>query len=415
MVKEKILLIDDNESILEAYKNILTNEGYEVETAGSGESGLEIMKEQGQQIVITDIKFSPYQIDGFKIIEEVKRLNSNCEVIVITGYSDLDLAIKAMHFDASDFIPKPCRKQDLLLAIKRASEKLQMRRLVKEYTESLQKIIDKKEQEMARIEEKLIHTAKLSAMGEMAASICHELCQPLCGIMGFTYMASEDIPENTKAKWYIKKIEEQITRMEQILKNIRIFSRKSDGALLPLCINEVVQSAVCLFTHQFKNQGIQLIENLGKDIPPVMGNKTKLQQVVVNLLSNARDALNEVNEKRFKKVIIKTGFDKADQMVEISVADNGIGMEKEIHEKIFQSFFTTKEDERGTGLGLSVSKSIVSDHDGEIAVESQKDCGSTFIICLPVLNLSEMRKKKTDGDKWFIGGTTGQMEVGISE
>jgi phosphoglycerate-specific signal transduction histidine kinase len=294
MRREKIILIDDNESILDAYKNILINLGYEVDTARSGEIGLELVKDKGHQIVITDIKFSPYQIDGFKILEEVKKINSECEVIVITGYLDLDLAIKAMHLDASDFIPKPCREQDLLLAIKRASEKLQMRRLVKEYTESLRKTINRKEQEMASIQEKLIHTEKLSAMGELAASICHELCQPLCGIMGFTYMAAEDIPENTKAKWYIKKIEEQITRMEQIVRNLRIFSRKSDGGFIPVCINEVVQSAVCLFDHQFKSQGIKLIEDLGKDIPTVLGNKIKLQQVIVNLLSNARDALYDV-------------------------------------------------------------------------------------------------------------------------
>lgn len=409
MEKEKILLVDDNRSILEAYQNILVNEGYQVDTAESGEVGLEFMQKNEYRIVITDLKFPPYQMDGFQIIQGVKKLNPDCEVIVITGYSDLELAIKSMHFDASDFIPKPCRKEDLLLAINRASEKLQMRRLVREYTETLKKMVDKNEEEMARIEERLIHTAKLSAMGEMAASICHELRQPLCGIMGFTYMASEDIPENTKAKEYIRKVEEQITRMDQIVKNISIFSRKSDEGFFSVNINEVVHSAVCLFSHQFKNHGIQLFKDLAKDIPQITGNKAKLQQVLVNLLSNARDALDEVTDERIKKVTVKTAYHSDEKMVEISIIDNGIGIEEGIREKIFQSFYTTKGEDRGTGLGLSVSKSIVSDHEGEIAVESKKGLGSNFKIILPVSTL----KKRKEND-WHIENSD-QMEAPFTE
>ncbi|MGA1790428.1 MAG: ATP-binding protein [bacterium] len=409
METEKILLVDDDRSILEAYQNILVNEGYQVDIAESGEVGLEFMQKNEYRIVITDLKFSPYQMDGFQIIQGVKKINPDCEVIVITGYSDLELAIKAMHFDASDFIPKPCRKKDLLLAIKRASEKLQMRRLVREYTETLKKMVDKNEEEMARIEERLIHTAKLSAMGEMAASICHELRQPLCGIMGFTYMASEDIPENTKAKEYIRKVEEQITRMDQIVKNISIFSRKSDEGFFSLHINEVVHSAVCLFSHQFKNHGIQLLKDLAKDIPQITGNKAKLQQVLVNLLSNARDALDEVTDERIKKVTVKTAYHPDEKMVEISITDNGIGIEEGIREKIFQSFYTTKGEDRGTGLGLSVSKSIISDHEGEITVDSQKGFGSHFKISLPVSNL-----KKSQENDWHVE-TSDQMEAPITE
>lgn len=410
MLQKRILLIDDNQSLLEAYKNILINEGYQVDTAESGEQGLEILKEYDHKIVITDVRFPSDQMDGFRIIEEAKRVSSDCEVIVITGYSDLDLAIKAMHCDASDFVPKPCRKKDLMMAIKRASEKLEMRRLVREYTDTLKGMVDKKNQELARIEEKLIHTAKLTAMGEMASSICHELRQPLCGIMGFTYLAAEAVPENSKAREYLKKVEEQISRMEQIVNNMRIFSRKSDESLSPLSINEVVHSATSLFSHQFKNYSIDLIEELDDTIPPVTGNKSKLQQVVVNLLSNARDAINEISDGRKKMVNIRTSYDHENRKVGICITDNGIGIDEEINDKIFQSFFTTKKEDLGTGLGLSVSKSIVSDYDGEIKVISKKGQGSSFIVSLPIDKNSKKTKETLDDPDRFVM-ENGQWDV----
>lgn len=384
MLSKRILLIDDNKSLLDGYKNILTNKGYQVDIAQSGEAGLEILKTGDHQIVITDLKFPTGQMDGFKIIEEAKQLNSDCEVIVITEYSELDLAIKAMHLDASDFVSKPCQKRDLMLAIKRASEKLEMRRIVREYTQTLKKMLDKKDQEIADIEEKLIHTARLSAMGEMAASICHELRQPLSGIMGFTYLVSENLSDNIKARGYLKKVEEHITHMEHIVNNIRVFSRKSDGRFVPLGINEVIRSTTSLFSHQFTSHNIALIEELCEPIPQIRGNKVKLQQVIINLLSNARDALNEVQDKREKKVIINTSHSQMDQTVKICVYDNGIGIDKALYDKIFQSFFTTKQEDQGTGLGLSISKSIVSDHNGEINFKSQKGRGSIFTVTLPV-------------------------------
>jgi signal transduction histidine kinase len=126
-------------------------------------------------------------------------------------------------------------------------------------------------------------------------------------------------------------------------------------------------------------------------------------------------SLYDVADRRPKKVTIKTAYDDIDETVEISVADNGIGIEEGIREKIFQSFFTTKEYERGTGLGLSVSKSIVSDHEGEIEVVSQKGCGSIFKVSLPIENNRVIENKNADRADWFSGEKTGQMEVGISE
>ncbi|MGA1843529.1 MAG: sensor histidine kinase [bacterium] len=384
MGNEKILLIDGNMDVLKAYQALLDAEGYRADMAESGEAGLCMMREQGHDILITEIYFPPCQLNGFAIIEEARKIKGDCEVIVVTGYSEVHLAREAMQRDAVDFIPKPCSMGDLVSAVKRASEKRGMRRLVREYGENLKTLVDKKEQEIARIEERLIHTDKLSAIGEMAASICHELRQPLCGIRGFTYLAAEYTSKNSKAREYIKKIEEQTIRMEQIIDSIRIFSRKTDARFLPVSINDVILSALSLFTHQFKARGIRLVQELGGDLPNLIGNHGNLRQVVVNLLANARDAFDDIPRHSERQVVIKTGFDPALQRLVVSVADNGIGMDEDLRERIFHAFFTTKEEERGTGLGLSIVKRLVSSHQGEIMVESRKGSGSTFTVHLPI-------------------------------
>ncbi|MGA1796618.1 MAG: sensor histidine kinase [bacterium] len=411
MGNEKILLIDGNMDVLKAYQSLLDAEGYRADMAESGEAGLCMMREQGHDILITEICFPPCQLNGFAIIEEARKIKGDCEVIVVTGYSEVHLAREAMQRDAVDFIPKPCRMDDLISAVKRASEKMRMRRMVREYGENLKTMVDKKEQEIARIEERLIHTDKLSAIGEMAASICHELRQPLCGIRGFTYLAAEYTSKNSKAREYIKKIEEQTIRMEQIIDSIRIFSRKTDARFLPVSINDVVLSALSLFTHQFKARGIRLVQELGDDLPNLIGNHGNLRQVVVNLLANARDAFDDEPGRSERQVVITTVFDPALERVVLSVADNGAGMDDELLERIFHAFFTTKEEERGTGLGLSIVRRLVSIHHGEIAVQSKKGSGSTFIIYLP------MGCTDTDGkclgSSW--GDETGHLEVALPE
>jgi signal transduction histidine kinase len=411
MGNEKILLIDGNMALLKAYQMLLAREGYRVDMAESGESGLLMMREQGHEILITEICFPPCQLDGFAIIEEARRIKGDCEVIVVTGYAELHLIREAMHRDASDFISKPCRMDDLVLAVKRASEKLGMRRLVKEYNENLKILVERKEQEIARIEEKLIHTDKLSAIGEMAASICHELRQPLCGIKGFSYLAAEYSPKNSKARQYIRKIEEQAIRMEQIIDSIRVFSRKTDARFLPVSINDVVISALSLFTHQLKARGIQLVQDLGDDLPNLIGNHGNLRQVAVNLIANARDAFDDIPERKNRQVIIRTGFDHSTQRVVLSVTDNGAGMDDELREKIFHAFFTTKEEERGTGLGLSIVRRLVSSHQGDITVESRKGSGSTFTVLLPVGGPDTNRK----GVESLWQNGTGHLDVALPE
>ncbi|MEW5804747.1 MAG: ATP-binding protein [bacterium] len=387
----KILLVDDQDSILKAYQSLLEAYGFTVITASSPQEGLKTLEgEQHPVVIITDIKF-PSGIDGFEFIRWVKKAYPNYhEVIVISGHATMDLVIEAIHLDASDFIPKPCELNLMLLAIKRASQKIEMRQTIKEYTEGLEYMVKKRTDEIKHMEEQLVQAAKLSAMGELAASVCHELRQPLCGIMGFSYLAGRELGEESPALPYLKKLDEQCERMREIIENLRAFSRQSDASLEVMNIHDALEDAISLFHHQLKNHGIELEENVPADLPPVLGNKTKLQQVFVNLISNARDALDAQNKTKPKKITIRCEADDRNKNIRIFVADNGIGIDESIRSRVFDSFFSTKSVEQGTGLGLSIARTIISDHNGEINFSSDPHEGTLFVVRLPVTGCDQL-------------------------
>ncbi|MEW6380942.1 MAG: ATP-binding protein [bacterium] len=379
----KILLVDDNDSIQKTYQSLLEAHGFTVITAASPKEGLQILtEEQDPFVIITDIKF-PSGMDGFEFIRWIKKTHPNHEVVVISGYATMDLAIDAIRLDASDFIPKPCEINLLLLAIKRASQKIEMRQTIREYTDSLEYMVQKRTEEIKRIEGQLVQTAKLSAMGELAASVCHELRQPLCGIMGFGYLAERELGEDSPARPYLRKLDEQCERMQQIIENLRAFSRQSDATLELINIHDPLEDAISLFRHQLRSRGIELEEDLPTNLPPVLGNRTKLQQVFVNLISNARDALDARNGHCQKKISVRCEADDENRNIRVWVIDNGIGIDESIKSRIFDPFFSIKSVEKGTGLGLSIARTIISDHNGEINFFSNPGEGTSFVVRLP--------------------------------
>jgi len=380
----KILVVDDHNSIQKAYRDFLEGHDFTVITAESPQEGLTILKEEQYPIIIiTDIKF-PAGADGFEFIRWVKHTHPNHEVIVISGHANMDLVIDAIRLDASDFIPKPCEMNLLLLAIKRASKKIEMRQTIKEYTESLEYMVKKRTDEIKRMEEQLVQAAKLSAMGELAASVCHELRQPLCGIMGFSYLADRELSEDSLARPYLKKLDEQCERMREIIENLRAFSRQSDATLELMNIRDALEDAVSLFRHQLKNRGIELEESIPVNLPLILGNKTKLQQVFVNLISNARDALDVRSGQEQNKISIRCDMDDENKNIQVWITDNGIGIDESITSRVFDSFFSTKSVEQGTGLGLSIARTIISDHNGEIDFITRQGEGTSFVVRLLV-------------------------------
>jgi two-component system NtrC family sensor kinase len=232
--------------------------------------------------------------------------------------------------------------------------------------------------EIQRTHGQLVQSEKLSAVGELAASVAHEVKNPMVGIVGFSQLGLEtkDLAEMHE---YFKLIEQDAFRANKILQNLLEFSRPPEMELELLAINDVVNGSLLLCRHQLHMQGVKIDTALAEGLPPIKGNSNQLRQVLLNLMLNAGQAM-ESSPTRHIQVSTGPGENGG---VEIRIADSGPGIPEEVKGQLFKPFFTTKRRGKGTGLGLSVSRSIIEGHRGNIRVDSAPGQGATFVIRIP--------------------------------
>lgn len=229
----------------------------------------------------------------------------------------------------------------------------------------------------------LIQASKMAAMGQFGAGVAHELNQPLAGISGYTDLLLLKLQEETPEWRYAKKIEDQCVRMTKIVSNLRTFARQSKFEYAETDVNQPIDDALMLLGEQLRSHNIKVRRELGSNLPKVLADGNQLEQVFLNLVSNAKDA---IDPKGSGVISIESRLSEQPDFVEILVSDSGTGMDTGTISDIFNPFFTTKDVGKGTGLGLSISLGIIEDHGGQIEVHSVKDKGTVFRISLPVLN-----------------------------
>jgi len=244
-----------------------------------------------------------------------------------------------------------------------------------------------------KMEQQLIHTERLASLGEMAAGIAHEINQPLNTIsLGLENLFIEIKKNKTIDEVYLlrkaNKIFDNIARLDYIIDHIRTFSRSNDGDVLSnFNVNESIREGVSMISGQFVHKGIELIPHFDENIQPVLGNSYKLEQVIINLLINAKDALEEKQKylkRDFQKIIEITSYQKENSIF-IEVKDNGIGIKPDLLDKVIIPFYTTKEAGKGTGLGLSISFGIINEMNGNIDIKSEWSVGTMIQIMIPVV------------------------------
>jgi histidine kinase len=238
----------------------------------------------------------------------------------------------------------------------------------------------------------LIQASKMATLGEMATGVAHELNQPLSVIKTASSFSIKKINKNEPIEAEILsnlllKIDSNVDRATKIIQHMRQFARKSDMDLEKVQVNAVLERAFEIFSQQLKLRGIKVVWNIEKELPKINADPSRLEQVFINLLLNARDAIEEKwgpkePEMGEKKIILTTTKDE--QNVICEVCDTGKGVPETITDKIFEPFYTTKEVGKGTGLGLSISYGIIKDCGGSIQVVPNKPEGSCFILKFPV-------------------------------
>lgn len=267
----------------------------------------------------------------------------------------------------------------------------------------LAKDISKIKEVEARLDKqaRLAHAARLTSLGEMATGIAHEINQPLTIIRLACQYLQKTLDQHGQSigpQKSLHKIIDQVDRASNIILNMRAFARTNDENQVPIALQKPVNAALDFFKEQFRLHQIGLHTTLQPDVPMVLADHQKIQQIVVNLLSNARYAVEKKRETAGKdyapNIFINLLYDQDNSQVCLEIIDNGIGMSPNEYQHCREPFYTTKQAGDGTGLGLHIVSQIVTECHGHITIESEKNMGSAFEICLPAQPIATQNPQK---------------------
>ncbi len=254
----------------------------------------------------------------------------------------------------------------------------QARRELEEWAHNLEAKVEERTRELKQMQAQLVRSEKLASQGELVAGIAHEINNPLTGILVYSSLISSDPKLDPELKPDIETIVRETQRCASIVKGLLDFSRETPPQKKPLALEQVMEEALNLVIHQSLFHDIVIARRYAADLPLVMADHNQMEQVLINLLLNAGQAMTGAGE-----LTITTGVFPGGEALFASIRDSGCGIPEEHLGKIFDPFFTTK-DQKGTGLGLSVSYGIIANHGGKIGVESQVGAGTTFTVILPL-------------------------------
>ena len=388
-MSETLLIVEDEAIVAADLKATLERSGYTVlGPAESGEAAVEIAAEQHPDLILMDIRLAG-EMDGIEAAARIRQ-QLHLPVVFLTAHSDEATLSRARESAPLGFLLKPFNERELRTTIEIAIHRHELEEKLRVTTENLERETAERrraESELDLYRALTIRSDRLRSLGQMAAGIAHEINQPLVGVRGL----AEHILLGLERGWdssgetlrsRVEKIIQQADRMDHIVEHVRMFAREGDRATFEqVDVNDVAESAAALLTSPFRQEGVRLDTELGTELPPVHANAFSLEEVLINLLNNARDAELDRPEVESPRVLLQTQVQG--QNVQIAVIDRGIGIPKEYSDRIFDPFFTTKDPTKGSGLGLAISRNIVDDFGGKLEIRSTPDKGCTALISLP--------------------------------
>jgi len=383
--KKSVLLVDDEEGIRKVLGITLSDMGFRVHTADSGEQALSLFRETSPGLILTDIKMPG--MGGLDLLRTIKKENPDAEVIMISGHGDIDLAIESLKYEASDFITKPISEDALAVALKRSMARIAMKDQLKKYTEKLEDLVEEKSR-------KLLAAERLAATGKTVTELSHTIKNITSGLKGGVFVLEKGISLEekkylTKGWEMIKGNVEKITNLSLDLLN---YAKTADINYQMCDPNEPAKEALSLMTSRAEEKGVRIEAVLSQEGAPFCFDPDGILHCLLNLISNAIDACraedpqenrgeNQAEKRQGKLILLETDVVNG-WGIEYRITDNGSGMNSDVKEKIFTRFFSTKGT-GGTGIGLMMTRNIVERHEGIIHAESVTGNGSTFTIRLP--------------------------------
>jgi two-component system, NtrC family, sensor kinase len=369
----KILIVDDVPGNIDILCQMLDKSSLVISVAFSGEVALNLVKQNKPDLILLDVMMPG--ISGFEVCQKIKADEStkNIPVIFITAKTEQKDIVEGFSLGAVDYIAKPFNLEEVMV---RVNTHLRIQR----YQFHLEELVAEQTRKIKATQEAMHHADKLSALGKLVGSIAHEFNNPLFGMRILLEQIEEEATlEEDHAKFLNLSIK-QCDRMADMVRKLQGFYKPSDTVKQPTNINQILDSVLTLVHKKIQDRGITLEKHLSDDLPEVNCVSDQIQQVLLNIIQNAEEAI--LDEAQNGGIVVTTETNGTH--VKIHVQDSGTGISEEVAKTIFDPFFTTKSATTGTGLGLSVSYGIIKDHGGEILVSSKIGEGTTFSVILPV-------------------------------
>jgi signal transduction histidine kinase len=381
-----ILIVDDEKINLDLTAKVFRNRGFNVLTAANAPEALALVKGNKPEIVVLDYMMP--EMNGFSALKEIRQRFPATYVIILTGRGSERIAVELMKAGASDYIVKPFLNQDLVERIEKVLKvreiEIRNRELLVERDSLVQEIaswnreleerVREKTNELQRVQGEIIQAEKMSTLGYLSAGMAHEIRNPLNSI-GLYVQLVKGSPDETERLECLAKIEQEIKRIDSILRKLMDAVKRPRFHLRQVSINEVVDSAIELFSSRMEMHRVSLEREYRRIPPPIQADPTELEQIFTNLFVNSIEEMTNGG-------VLRVVLDQDDSTIVIRVSDTGKGIPQENISKVFDPFFTTKNT--GTGLGLSVVLRIVRTYNGRIEVESEEGKGTVFTVFLPV-------------------------------
>jgi signal transduction histidine kinase len=401
---ERILVVDDN-SDMRDYLRRLLEPHWRVGAAHDGAEALAAAKAEPPDLVIADVMMPG--LNGFELLAALRAepRTMTVPVVLLSARAGEEAHVEGMNAGADDYVVKPFGARELLARVKarldiarvrrEAEEKLE--RTVAERTRELQQAnmaLLRDMEERKKLQEQLLQAQKMESIGVLAGGIAHDFNNILNIIQAYGFLLRDAGAQDDKAREGLTVIQKTVQRGSALVQQLLTLGRRSSAELEPVNANALVEGLMALMRQAFPKT-IELSSFFEADLPPILADRNQIEQALLNLGVNARDAMPQGGELNFKtrtvdgKALQRLGGKVGERYVSIEVRDSGAGMEEEVRNRIFEPFFTTKDKGQGTGLGLSVVYGIVKSHHGLIEVESQPGAGSAFRLYFPAAPAGE--------------------------
>lgn len=390
----RVLLVEDNPGDARLIQEILkeNDSRYEVYVVEDLQGAVEHLKGDSFDAILLDLNLP--NSEGVQSLRTAFDICPGTPIVVLTGMTDEELAMRAMQEGAQDYLVKDNVDADLVSrALNYAVERNRLLLKHKQAEDSLRDANEKLEQALdglKKAQTQLVRQEKLASLGELSAGVAHEIKNPLNIISTSVQLLlmEDDIPEETQETY--KTIIQQVNRATRITENLREFARRREPQITDIDLHEYLDKTLGLVEYEMKTENIEIRREYDKDKIVVKGDPDQLAQVFLNMVVNARDSMNkkqemlgEDPERSGWSGVLTVGTRRERGTATIVFRDTGLGIPDDIMEKIFDPFFTTKEDMSRTGLGMSISLGIVENHGGKIDVKNDWEEGVEIDISLP--------------------------------